>query len=49
VDVHEEAGRIIIEPVRRKPHNLAELLKGITRKNLHDETDVGASVGREVC
>lgn len=48
VDVREEAGRIIIEPVRRKQYDLAELLKGITRKNLHDEADFGAPVGREL-
>lgn len=48
VDVREEDGRIIIEPVRRKQYVLAELLKGITRENLHDESDFGEPVGREV-
>jgi antitoxin MazE len=47
VDVREEAGRIIIEPVRRKQYDLAELLEGITRENLHDEVDFGKPVGRE--
>ncbi len=48
VDVREESGRIVIEPVRRKEYSLADLLKGITRKNLHRELDFGPPVGREV-
>ena len=48
VDIREEDGRIVIEPVRRKQYVLAELLKGITRENLHDESDFGEPAGREV-
>jgi antitoxin MazE len=48
VDVREESGRIVIEPVRHKEYNLPELLKGITRANLHDEVDFGDPVGKEV-
>ena len=48
VDVREEAGRIVIEPLRRKEYDLAELLKGISRRNLHAETDFGRPVGNEV-
>jgi antitoxin MazE len=47
VDVREEAGRIVIEPVRRKAYDLDDLLKGITRKNLHQAVDLGASQGKE--
>ncbi|MGH9715037.1 MAG: AbrB/MazE/SpoVT family DNA-binding domain-containing protein [Candidatus Acidiferrales bacterium] len=47
VDVREEAGRVIIEPLRRKEFGLAELLKGINRANLHQETDFGDRVGKE--
>jgi antitoxin MazE len=47
VDVREEAGRIVIEPLHRKEYNLSELLKGISRRNLHDEADFGGSVGKE--
>ena len=47
VDVREESGRIVIEPAQRKEYDLAELLKGINRKNLHDEIDFGGSVGKE--
>ena len=47
VDVREESGRIVIEPARRKEYDLAELVKGITRGNLHEEADFGAPVGKE--
>ncbi len=48
VDVHEEAGRIVIEPVRQKTYDLDELLKGITSKNQHESTDFGLPMGKEV-
>ena len=47
VDVREEEGRIVIEPVRRKTYDLDKLLKGITPKNQHDAVDFGAAVGKE--
>lgn len=47
VDVREEAGRVVIEPLRRKEYDLAELVKGITRTNLHEEADFGGPVGKE--
>jgi len=47
VDVREEAGRIVIEPVPRREYTLAELLKGITRENLHEEVEFGRPVGKE--
>jgi antitoxin MazE len=34
VDVREESGRIVIEPVPRKEYDLSELLKRITPENL---------------
>jgi antitoxin MazE len=48
VDVREEGGRIIIEPVRRNRYSLARLLAGITRRNLHAESDFRAAVGNEL-
>jgi antitoxin MazE len=48
VDVREEAGRIVIEPVRQKTYDLNTLLKGITSKNQHEAVDFGAAVGKEV-
>ena len=47
VDVREEAGRIIIEPVRHKSYDLNALLKGITAKNRHQAADFGRPLGKE--
>ena len=47
VDVREEAGRIIIEPVRRKTYRLNDLLKGITANNRHGAVDFGQAQGEE--
>jgi antitoxin MazE len=47
VDVREESGRIVIESVGHKEYDLAELVKGITRENLHAEVDFGGPVGKE--
>lgn len=48
VDVREESGRIVIEPVNRKEYDLAELVRGINRENLHAEVVLGGPVGKEV-
>ena len=48
VEVREESGRIVIEPVRRREYKLAELVKGITARNQHEEIDFGGPAGREV-
>ena len=47
VDVREEGGRIVIEPLRRKEFDLAQMLDAITPDNLHAGFDFGAPVGRE--
>ena len=47
VDVREEGGRVIIEPVRRLGYELSELLAGVTSDNLHDEVETGPPQGRE--
>jgi antitoxin MazE len=47
VDVREESGRIVIEPAQRKEYDLTELVKRITRENLHDQADFGRPVGKE--
>jgi antitoxin MazE len=48
VDVREEGGCIVIEPVRNtKEYDLAQLLAGITPENLHSEVDFGPAVGKE--
>ncbi len=48
VDLREEAGRIVIEPARRKAYELDGLVKGITSKNRHDAVDFGEPTGKEV-
>ncbi len=48
VDVREEAGRIVIEPVRQRDYDLDALLKGITARNLHEPADFGSPTGKEV-
>ena len=48
VDVREEGGRIVIEPVRQKAYNLNSLINGITSENLHEASDFGEPVGKEV-
>jgi antitoxin MazE len=47
VDVREENGRIVLEPVRPDKYDIAQLVAAITPDNLHDETDFGAPAGKE--
>ena len=46
VDVREENGLIVIEPIRN--YDLATLVSGITSENLHNEANFGRAVGREI-
>ena len=48
VDIREEDGRIVIEPIRAKEYALAHLLAGITPENLHTDADFGAPAGNEL-
>ncbi|MHB0992487.1 MAG: AbrB/MazE/SpoVT family DNA-binding domain-containing protein [Burkholderiales bacterium] len=48
IDIREENGRIVIEPIRSTEYDLTELLAGITPENLHAEIDFGATVGKEI-
>ena len=47
VDVREQGGQIVIEPIRAGKADLAQLLRGITPENLHAGADFGAPVGQE--
>jgi antitoxin MazE len=47
VDIREESGRVVIEPVREKKYRLDDLLKGITRHNVHEKIDFGVPEGKE--
>jgi len=48
VDVREERGRIVIEPLRRTAYSIRDLVKDIRRDNLHGAVDPGPPEGREV-
>lgn len=48
VDIREEGGRIVIEPIRSNEHDLDHLLAGITAENLHSEIDFGTPIGKEL-
>lgn len=48
VDVREEDGRIIIQPIRPAALALENLAAAITDENRHDEMDLGPMTGREI-
>ena len=48
VDVREEAGRIVIEPIQPAIYDIASLVAAITDDNRHDPVDMGAGAGKEV-
>ena len=48
VDVREEGGRIIIEPLRPARYDLDTLVAGISDENRYDPVDMGKPVGGEV-
>jgi antitoxin MazE len=48
VDIREEDGRIVIEPIRTREYMLDQLLAGITPQNLHAQVDFGVPVGNEI-
>lgn len=47
VDVREEGGRIVIEPVQPRADDLEALIEAITPDNLHESVDFGNAVGKE--
>jgi antitoxin MazE len=48
VEVREERGRIVIEPLHSKVFAIRELIKGIRPDNLHEAMETGVPQGREV-
>jgi len=48
VDVREQDGQIVIEPIRSSKIDLAQLLACITPENLHGGVDFGDPVGMEL-
>ncbi len=47
VDVREDGGRIIIEPVRAPAYDLDDMLDQMSADTFHDDIDFGPPVGRE--
>ena len=48
VDLREEHGRIVVEPVRKRVYDLDTLLRGITPENRHEAAEFGRPAGHEV-
>lgn len=48
LDIREEDGRIIVEPLVAKKCSLKKLLSNITPENLHNEIEFGSPVGKEI-
>ena len=42
------AGKIVVKPKRQQHYTLAQLLRGVTKRNRHAEFDWGGRVGQEV-
>ncbi len=48
VNLAVRQGKVVIEPVQKTKYQLDELLKGVSKKNIHRCVDTGPAVGREV-
>ncbi|ATC31110.1 PbsX family transcriptional regulator [Caulobacter vibrioides] len=48
VDVREENGRIIIEPIRASAYDLGVMLADMKPETFPEEVDFGARIGNEV-
>lgn len=48
VDVREEDGRVVIEPVRGPVYRLDDLLAGMTPETFPDDVDFGVPMGKEI-
>jgi antitoxin MazE len=47
VELSFTGGKLIIRPIAAAPPTLEELLRGVTKDNLHGEWDTGPAAGRE--
>jgi len=48
VDLSVDNGKIVIDPHSEPEFRLVDLLKGVTKRNVHAEVETGEAVGREV-
>ena len=48
VNLTVEEGKVVIEPAQKARYRLDDLLKGVSKKNIHRCVDTGPAVGQEV-
>lgn len=48
VDISADSGKIVIHPRVEPEYRFEDLLKGVTKRNIHSEVETGEAVGREV-
>ena len=48
VDLSVDDGRIVIDPHPKSAYRLEDLLKGVTKRNIHAEVETGDAAGKEV-
>jgi antitoxin MazE len=48
VNISVREGAVVIEPAKKPKYELDDLLKGVSKKNMHRSVDTGPAVGREV-
>ncbi len=48
LEIEVQDGNVVLKPHVRRVYRLEDLVKQITPKNVHDEIDAGAPVGREI-
>jgi antitoxin MazE len=48
VDLTVRKGDLVVRPARRRAYRLKDLVRGITKSNLHGEFDTGRPVGKEI-
>ena len=47
VEIHVAEGRLVVEPQRSPQYRLEDLLKKVTKRNIHAEIETGRPVGKE--
>ena len=48
VDLSVTEGKLVVQPHSEEPLSLDDLLRGVTKENLHHEWDTGSAVGKEI-
>jgi antitoxin MazE len=48
VEIREEGGRLVIEPIVVPSYDLDDMLSNMTPDTFHDDVDFGATIGGEV-